>query len=1038
MTDCLDPQRLAAFAERKLRRSEMPEVLAHLEECPRCMSALKAAMDLMEPRAQPSSSRWLALAASLVVLAGAAPFLWRALQTTSTERLVRLAPESARTSEARLTGGFGWAPYRGPMRSADPKSEAARMKLIGAAGQLVERAESDRSAEAQHAAGIGLVLVEKPEDAIGRLELATQRAPAEARAWSDLAAAEYMTALREGRASLYPNALAHVDRALGLDARLAEALFNRALILERLGLTQPARQTWDRYLLLDASSPWAAEAREHLRRLPQATGQSLFQRQQPQMETAAARGDQAAVDAFVDRYRQQSRNWGEAEYLGRWGEAALRGETEESARTLGVARAIGDALARLSGETLLRDAVQAIDRAPAERRGTLAEAHAVYRRGRMTYSRRAPAAAEPDLRRAAALFGGGPMALVARYYAANTRFDQNDVSGARRELEALRGETRYAALAAQIRWELALCSIADEDWIAAADLSAEAEQTFRKLGETSNLAFMQGIRSTALLSLGRPDEAWTLRAQSFAFESGEGRGNRLLASVGDAARVALRNGATDAARGLLRLEEEGHRAAGDPVELSNVLVRESLIDAGRAAELSREAGEIAKRITDPALRARAEADADFAAGAAMLPHDPRAARTLLTRALGHYRATRHWFYVPEALLLRARASLRGGDRDAALRDLRDGIDTVETDRRLAGSRRALLETIIPLELDRGDVAAAFQDADRLQARAENASLAALQKKLVGSDAAVLELAVLPDEIVAFCVTAGEVAVARTAVTPEGAMEAIQSADERRLYDLLIRPSAGALAGVRQLIVVADAPLQQVPFAALTDATTKRYLVESMTVAMAPSAGVLEPAARRDAPPSVTAVALPAGKQNDTVALPAGDEELTDIAALYPHATALHAADASLAGIAGSKADVLHIAGHTGRQPGEGDAALLFRGEPVTWSRVASMKLGTPVVVLAACETLRAPASAQSRSLSLGGGFLAAGATAVIGTLTPIADTEARTLFRAVHQELARGRGAAAALQQAQREAIRSDPGSAWRSVAVLTSRIERG
>src|SRR3954452_3988976 len=70
---CIDTQVLAAFAERRLKRSEMPEVLAHLERCPTCMSALKAAMDLMEEPAQAAATHnrsWWAIAAAVVVVLG--------------------------------------------------------------------------------------------------------------------------------------------------------------------------------------------------------------------------------------------------------------------------------------------------------------------------------------------------------------------------------------------------------------------------------------------------------------------------------------------------------------------------------------------------------------------------------------------------------------------------------------------------------------------------------------------------------------------------------------------------------------------------------------------------------------------------------------------------------------------------------------------------------------------------------------------------------------------------------------------------------
>jgi CHAT domain-containing protein len=1065
MSEHLDSQLLAAFAERKLKRSEMPAVLAHLERCPSCMDALQAAMELMEEE-EPSRAKtpWMAIAASLVVLVGGGAVVWRTVGSSPAGRLVRLAPQSARSVEARLSGGFDYAPYRGPMRGAEGES-AARMKLVGAAGELVERADAEKSAAAQHAAGIGLVLVEKPEDAIARLRSAASASDANPAPWSDLAAAEYATALAQRRPSLYPVALAHADRALRIDPRFSEALFNRALILERLGLTQAAREAWNRYLAADPSSKWADEAREHLKRLPASTGESLFKRDQPRLESAAARGDAGTVDAVVDRFRQQSRTWGEAEYLGQWGEAVQRGDDTEASRQLAVARAIGDSLVRLSGESLLRDAVASVDRAPDASRRALAEAHAGYRRARIAYSRREPAAAEPGLRLAAAQFAkaGNPMALVARYFAASTRFDQNDVATGRRELEALRGETGYAALGAQIQWQLALCAMHDDDWGASADLFRGATDAFRRLGEKSSLAVMQSMLGTSLISLGRPDEAWALRVEAFAIQSAEGRGEWVAVSIGDAARLELRTGRRESASALLELEEAAHRAAGNAVQLSNVLVRRAVMaDRDDSAAAAREATAVAERITDPALRARAIADARFAGGVVALHDDARQARDLLALAIDHYRATGKSFYLPEALLARARASLRLGDPGAALRDLDEGVGAIDSHRAVVSgnvsgtgvidARHELYEALIPLRLDRGDLAGAFAAAEgthrRLASKREVTSIAALQRKLAGSDALVLELIVLPREVIAFRVSAGDAAVSRHAIDRDDVLSLAAREDDdaaRELYDLLIRPSQPSLARARQVIVVADAALQEVAFAALLDRTTGRRLIEQMPVSVALSASSLERAQRGSAPPSVVVLALPTGG-GTSVALPESETELGAIAAMYRRAIAIdrdRASLASLADAAGS-AEVIHIGGHTERQPGPGDAALLFRGrgtdvERVTWTRIAAMNLGRPVVVLAACETLRVPPSPQSQALSLGGGFLAAGATTVIGTLTTIPDNDARDLFRAIHRELARGRGAASAVQRAQLDAIAEEARgrrTAWRSVAALTSGIE--
>ncbi len=1054
----IEAEVLAAFVDGRLAESETNRVLAHLDRCASCRFGMEMANETIaaespEPAAARPRTWLLATAAVFVIAIAATPLVltWRERQPM--RELVSLAPRQARIAEPRLTGGFAWAAYRGPMRSTGADSEARRMKLVGAAGDLVERADAEKTGEAQHAAGIGLVLADKPEEAMARLRLAAEGLPNAARAWSDLAAAEYTTALRLGRASLYPVALAHADRALRIDARSAEALFNRALILERLGLPQFAREAWSRYLEVDPSSPWSNEARERLRRLPASTIDSQFRRDLPLLERAALRGDAQAVDAIVDRYRQQARSWGEAEYLGRWADGDAAG------RNLIIARAIGDALVRLSGETMLRDAVTAIDSAPPARRTMIAEAHSAYRRGRRTYSRREPAAAEPDLRLAAGRFAqaGDPMALVARYYAACMRFDQNDAATARRELDALRGETTYAALGAQIGWELALCAIREEDWTAAALLSQEAAGTFARLGEQSNLAFLQAIRATALIVLGRPDEGWDLRAKAFTVQSGEGRGDRLPQSLSDAARIELRTGRMESARALLEVEAFFHRSAADDVELSNALTRAALLgmtagDVDEAAHDARQAMTAAERIADPALRARAMADANVAAGACALPDDPPRARAFLSAALEHYRSTKHWFYVPEALLLRGRAWRRDGNADAALRDLDEGIDAVGSrGGELLDVRRELFAEAIALRLDRGDVAGAFAAADRARTRissapAAGAGVASLQEKLRGTDTAVLTLSVLPREIVAFFVTAGGVTAARRGMAPDRAGDMARDMtsirDDRELYDLLIRPAAPSLRRWRHLIVVADPPLQHVPFAALLDGETNRRVIETMTVAMAPSAGALEPAAPGAASRSVAAIALPTGERSGTVALPEGQFELADVVRGYPRALEIAPERASLSTLAdaAANADVIHIAGHTERQPGSGEDALLFRGrgahpEPVTWSRIAAMKIRSPVVVLAACDTLRAPPSPQTGALSLGAGFLAAGAHDVIGTLTPIADGDARTLFSAVHRELARGRSSAAALQTAQHEAMAADS-QAWRSMALLTNRID--
>jgi len=270
ITQCPADETLALFAAGDLDSDTRAEVLDHIERCRDCLSAvLSATAHLQEeaalsrPSAQPRW--WMGVAAAAVLAVVIVPLARN--HPPSIGSLVSLAPSSERVLEPRLSGGFAWAPYHGPARSSDPAPDVSRLKLGGAAGAVIERAQSDPGADAQHAAGVAMVLVDKPQEAVARLE-AVARTSNDAMTWSDLAAAQYQAAVQLRQPALLPRALASADRALRENARLPEALFNRALILERMDRTSDARAAWQQYLTADATSHWAQEARERLASLP--------------------------------------------------------------------------------------------------------------------------------------------------------------------------------------------------------------------------------------------------------------------------------------------------------------------------------------------------------------------------------------------------------------------------------------------------------------------------------------------------------------------------------------------------------------------------------------------------------------------------------------------------------------------------------------------------------------------------------------------------------------------------------------------------
>ncbi len=1072
---CPDPDTLAAFAEGNLKRHEMPPILAHLTGCVRCTAAVEAVNEDVIVEKQKRSSTigpgWWLMAAAIVILMLAIPAIREVLTRRSpVARLVALAPTSARVVEPRLSGGFAWAAYAGADRAVGEKTDSGQMKLAGAAGDLIERADNDRGADAQHAAGVAMVLIEKPEDAIPRLEAAAGKA-GDARTWSDLAAARYAAASRLGRASLYPMALAAADTALRADPKLPEALFNRALIVERLGLMEEAKQAWQRYLEVDPSSQWATEARARLADLPRSTRRSQFERERPLLEEAAARGDASAVHKYVDAHRDRARAYAETEYLGRWGDAIQRNDTAGADRWLSIARSIGSALTELSGDGLTREAVQSIDRASAEQRQSLAAAHVAYRSGRIAYSRHDLDTAQRDLQRAGELFDAAhdPLAMAARYYAAGVRLARNETVAARADLERCQTETaahpNFINLGAHIRWELGRVHILDDDWPGAAPILAESAEMFHRSGDGASEAFVETMHARALESMGRTDDAWLARSRAFMALSIEGENDLLTTSVDAAMHSELLAGRGEAALALSGIALAVARASTQPGLVIDALNTRTLLlsTAGHTDEAllaARQAEDLAHGTADPALRARQLADVASATGAALAENDPRGAAAPLTQAIAFYRQHGVAIDLPQPLLLRARCAARAGDPATAMHDLLDGIAIVEhraersdTATDVLDSEHALFNDAILLSLDRGDTAAAFAFAEK--ARGASITIAELQKRLSGSGVAVLEIVAFPRELVTFAVTENDVTVGRRARSVETlASLADRSLTEdgttaaAALYDDVIRPVEGVIVRANELVIVPDRRLQSVPFAALYDANTRRYLIDRFAVSLASSAASLsrqsDPATAR----SVTAIALPTAGASGSAALPDAGREIGDIAALYRRARTIEPANATLAALrtGAASTDVIHIAGHTEPQPGGGEHALLLTGNPGSGAERVSAKtiLAQPVlragiVVLAACETLRPPASAATHSMSLGEAFSAAGATDVIGTLAPIGDRDALLLFRVLHRQIASGAHPADALRAAQQQAIANDPGHggrrSWRAVALLTRSI---
>jgi CHAT domain-containing protein/tetratricopeptide (TPR) repeat protein len=149
----------------------------------------------------------------------------------------------------------------------------------------------------------------------------------------------------------------HFSQALQLDSRLAEALFNQAVCLEHLGLIDQALERWESYLQLDPESGWAREARERVEALKKRKDQTLFDTDRIFRNFLAAydSGDEEKIWQSFMRGSQQKGNLITDLLLDQYLELFARGRHSEAQNKLDIVTTAGRIDAYKSGDLYTRD-----------------------------------------------------------------------------------------------------------------------------------------------------------------------------------------------------------------------------------------------------------------------------------------------------------------------------------------------------------------------------------------------------------------------------------------------------------------------------------------------------------------------------------------------------------------------------------------------------------------------------------------------------------------------------------------------------------
>jgi CHAT domain-containing protein len=278
-----------------------------------------------------------------------------------------------------------------------------------------------------------------------------------------------------------------------------------------------------------------------------------------------------------------------------------------------------------------------------------------------------------------------------------------------------------------------------------------------------------------------------------------------------------------------------------------------------------------------------------------------------------------------------------------------------------------------------------------------------------------------------------------------------------LEDLYERLLAEPLSGIdreRHLVLVPDRFLLRIPFAALRDSGSGRFLVEERGISFATTftEALRDPRERfqerRSRPWSVLVVGDPDFDRSVLPwlpRLPGALDEAEAVHALYGDASQLllddqATSDAVRRALAGRR--MLHLAAHA--LPGAGDAGgalVLARSADGKTSGLTAgdellgeMAHELDLVILSACSTLGTVPSRSGGLLGLARPFVEHGVSAVLGTLWPSDDETTADFMIAFHQGLKRSLAASDALRRAQLAALEGeseDECCAWAAFQLI-------
>lgn len=872
------------------------------------------------------------------------------------------------------------------------------------------------------------------------------------------------------------SALHDIDSALKEKPQWPPALFNRGIILQKLGFFKEAVANWEQVLRFEIQSEWRLEAEAHSRDMDRLIRAELLTQQD--LAQAMESLDAHVWEPMVDRDTQVVRKFLEEDVILKWAQAQVQ-NSPKSASLLKHLSWIVDFI-KSKDVLLIQAMAEELQEADHLEKLTLARGHLQLGEARAALKQFQFVKASHALRQAAVIFGEAPSvgSLMVIYYQAELLFYQRKRPQAFKAFVALAEQLppeHYPSLKGRINWMLGLLAQFEVQPLRAEVYLQRALACFQELGEHAHTAGILSLMGENKRFLGQTEAAFNhwFQARSHLSKTFDARRGYALAMF---ANRLMEDYDPELAPYFLDEAQSHAKALNNPqseVYTHLMSARAWLrINSHRQALFHLNAAK--KLIPSPSepLWDAMIGQLNLLEAQALLVTSPTKSRALLESAKEKVQTGNRKILEEELYRIRADLHLRLGHTPLAEADLKQSItilealarETADANQNPSVQRkgREVFEKMIRLQWQAGHAENAWRYAERFktaitafptktekvvkdfeQVQANLPDGVALVVYVLGEASSMCWI-LQKDQIKAISLKPNrkEVATLVERLHRHMTLNESHEAVAKALFAAVIQPVFHGISQEKQWVIVPDGALHSLPFGLLRESESHAYLCETWTLVFAPSVtrylqslenykqqSLSKTSALIVGDPSFDTQQFPQLKP-----LPGALAEASAVASFFIDHQWLAQDQVTPKALtdAMATAEAFHYSGHvmTGALSARFDHLVLAPSaakEPgVLYAQtIGKMNLANLAWVnLAACAPNRG--REMKRSNGLVAAFLHAGVPAVMAHSWDMDDAQTQAFMTSVYRQLEWGKTPAVALQMAQKDAIQKKlPAKHW-------------